>query len=138
MVLCSIQFFFIDIPQQIYCLRRRICTWCSLGNPPDIPIVDINKGTITEIVFSREHGLKVFDDIAIRTPGIARMDYWIGEVLETSANRISARFDSSNLQVKYIGGGSAVKHDKTKLYDAYNLIISDIRHMMPSMAAIQC
>ena len=97
--------------------------------PLPIEILAIRKGSVTELQLPRSHGLKVNDDITIRTPGIAKMDYWTGEIASVDGEKITLPLDSSAWVGEYGNSGSLVRYDKTKLYDAYNLIISDIRHM---------
>jgi hypothetical protein len=98
-------------------------------NPATIDISAIGKGSITELILSDKHGLMENDDITLRTPGIPQMDYWTGEVASVNGNKVTVRLDSSDFAGAYAKGGTAIKHDKTKVYDAYNLIISDIYHM---------
>jgi hypothetical protein len=98
-------------------------------DPLPIEILAIRKGRITELQLPEPHGLKANDDITIRTPGIAAMDYWTGEIASVDGSKVTLALDSSTWQGDYRSAGSLVRHDKTKLYDAYNLIISDIYHM---------
>lgn len=98
-------------------------------HPATIDISAIRKGPVTEVSLSEKHGLLENDDITLRTPGIPQMDYWTGEVASVNGNKITLRLDSSGFVGSYTGGGTAVRYDKTKVYDAYNLIISDIYHM---------
>jgi len=98
-------------------------------NPAAIDILSIRKGVTTEIVLQHGHGLSAFDDLTIRTPGITSMDYWTGEVLDVHGDSITIQLDTSHIEGTYTAGGSAIRYDKSRLYDAYNLIISDIHHM---------
>lgn len=98
-------------------------------DPPAIPIAGVKKGVKTEIILRGDHGLKKNDDITIRTPGIPRMDFWTGEIASIEGEKIIIRPDSSHFAGEYTGGGTAVKYDKSKVYDAYNLVISNIYHM---------
>lgn len=98
-------------------------------NPATINISAIGKGSVTEVSLSDKHRLMENDDITLRTPGIPQMDYWTGEVASVNGNKVTIRLDSSDFAGAYAKGGTAIKHDKTKVYDAYNLIISDIYHM---------
>lgn len=98
-------------------------------NPRPIGITGITKGEVTEIALAEGHGLKQYDNITIRTPGIPRMDYWTGEVAAIIGNKMTISLNSAAFSGGYTGGGTTVTHDKTKIYDAYNLVISDINHM---------
>ncbi|MBU0620475.1 MAG: hypothetical protein KJ795_01375 [Gammaproteobacteria bacterium] len=103
----------------------------SLGSlhPATIAIKAIKLGLVTEVTLSDQHGLVKNDDITLRTPGIPQMDFWTGEVSSVNGTNITVMLDSSSFVGTYSAGGTAVKYDKTKVYDAYNLIISDIYHM---------
>lgn len=97
-------------------------------NPPQLPVSAIEKGATTRVVVPG-HGLAVHDDVTLRTPGIPRMDYWTGEILEVNGDTLTIGFDSAGVAGTYAGGGTLVRHDKSRFYDAYNLVISDILHM---------
>lgn len=92
-------------------------------------VSSIEKGAVTRVLMHPGHGLRVYDDVTLRTPGIPRMDYWTGEIAAISGDTLTLDFDSSGLAGAYTGGGHLVRYDKSKLYDAYNLVISDVLHM---------
>lgn len=98
-------------------------------DPQPLRIASIRTGPATTITLAPGHGLRPNDDITIRTPGIARMDYWTGEVAGVSGDSITIPLDSSGFNGAYAGGGTLVRYDKSRLYDAYNLVISDVLHM---------
>ncbi|HNA85754.1 MAG TPA: hypothetical protein PLB04_09320, partial [Nitrospira sp.] len=60
---------------------------------------------------------------------IPGLDFWTGEVAHVTELGVEIDFDSSHLAGRYSGGGGVVRHDKAKFFDAFNLVISDIRHM---------
>lgn len=98
-------------------------------NPRAISIAGIAKGVVTEITLADGHDLKENDNITIRTLGIPRMDYWTGEVAAVNGNKIKILLNSAAFSGNYTTDGTIVKYDKSKVYDAYNLVISDIYHM---------
>jgi hypothetical protein len=104
-------------------------------DPKAIPLSAVQRGSPTRLVLPAGHGLRVTDDISVRTPGLAGMDYWTGEVSSVDGNTVTIPFDSRTITGSLASGGAVVRFDKTRLYDAYNLVISDILHMAASHGA---
>lgn len=108
--------------------RRRAAVLGELY-PPELALVGLERGLQTRLVLQSGHGLQVGDDISLRSPGMPRMDHWTGEVSGVAGDTITIAFDSRGMAGAYAGGGRVVRHDKSTLYGAYDIVISDILHM---------
>jgi PAS domain-containing protein len=97
--------------------------------PKTFKVTRIITGKRSEIEVEDSAPFHVFDDIALRTKGIPKMDYWTGEISSIVGRRLIINLDSSNMPGALYATGSIAKLDKSKFYDAYNLIINDIFHM---------
>ena len=98
-------------------------------NPATINIAAITKGATTQVELSPGHGVSQYDDITIRTSDIPDMDYWTGEIDSFAGDVATISLNSSGFSGAYSSGGTVVSYDKTKVYDAYNLIINNIYFM---------
>ena len=97
--------------------------------PTPVEVLSITKGLTTQIKLPRDHKLQVNDDITIRTPNIPQMDFWTGEIQQMNGDVATINLDSSHFKGHDLGHDYLVTYDKSKFFDAYNLIISDIYHM---------
>ena len=97
--------------------------------PTPIKILSISNGLTTKIKLPPGHGLQVNDDITIRTPGLPKMDFWTGEIAQIDGDVMTLNLDSSHTAGHSSTHDFMVTYDKSKFYDAYNLIINDIYHM---------
>ena len=106
--------------------------------PAPMKILSISKGLPTKIKLQTNHKLQVNDDITIRTPDIPQMDFWTGEIQQLNGDVATIDLDSSHFKGKDLGHDDVVvTYDKSKFFDAYNLIINDIYHMHARYGGVQ-
>lgn len=104
--------------------------------PTAVTISSVTKGATTTITTATPHGLSQYDDITVRTPDIANLDWWSGEVASIGSSTSFTISVNSSGYTGTFASGSVTAYDKSNYYEAAQFLFGAIYHENPSAQII--